>query len=135
MAKQSNRSKLISLIHAQKSTARLDDETYRTIIFGATGKDSCTDCDMQELNAVFYDLNIVLEKQGKKKYRFFPLRQPTQTETVRIRAKKILGTDWQARLDQFIQTKVRKSSLSCLTQKELRQVMGFLSAVERNAKK
>lgn len=132
---KSNRARLISMIHAQKNAAKLDEDCYRTIIFGATGKQSCTDCDIQELNAVFYDLNIVLEKQGKKKYRFFPLRQPTQTETVRIRAKKILGTDWQARLDQFIQTKVRKSSLSCLTQKELRQVMGFLSAVERNAKK
>lgn len=133
---KSNRARLISMIHAQKNAAKLDEDCYRTIIFGATGKQSCTECDMTELRAVFYDLNIVLERQGKQTFRFFAKNEhPTQLDAVKVRAKKILGTDWQARLDQFIQTKVRKSSLSYLTQKELRQVMGFLSAVERNAKK
>ena len=131
-----NRNKLISLIHAQKNAANIDEDCYRTIIFGATGKQSCTDCDMNELRAVFYDLNVVLVKQGKKPYRFFPhIEHPTQLDAVKARAQKILGEGWQKRLDEFIQTKVRKTTLSCLTQKELRQVMGFLSTVERNAKK
>lgn len=134
---KTNRTKLISLIHAQKTAARLDDDCYRTIIFGATGKQSCTECDMTELRSIFYDLNIVLEKQGKQTFRFFPKndRQPTQLDALRIRAKKILGTDWQARLDEFIQSKMRKTSFSCLTQTEIRRVMGFLSTLERKAKK
>lgn len=133
---KSNRTRLISMIHAQKNTAKLDEDCYRTIIFGATGKQSCTDCDMTELRAVFYDLNIVLERQGKQAFRFFAKNEhPTQLDAVKVRAKKILGTDWQARLDQFIQTKVRNTTLPCLTQKELRQVMGFLSTLERTAKK
>ena len=134
--KKTNRSKLISLIHAQKNAAKLDEECYRTIIFGATGKQSCTDCDVKELRSVFNDLNIVLERQGKETFRFFPkYEQPTQLDAVKARAQKILGTDWQKRLDEFVQTKVRKTTLACLTQKELRQVMGFLSTVERNANK
>lgn len=131
-----NRTRLISMIHAQKNTAKLDEDCYRTIIFGATGKQSCTECDMTELRAVFNDLNIVLERQKKVPFRFIPkFEHPTQLDAVKARAQKILGEGWQKRLDEFIQTKVRKTTLSCLTQKELRQVMGFLSTVERNAKK
>ena len=133
---KSNRARLISMIHAQKNAAKLDEDCYRTIIFGATGKQSCTDCDMTELRAVFYNLNIVLERQGKQTFRFFAKNESsTQLDAVKVRAKKILGTDWQKRLDEFIQTKVRNTTLPCLTQKELRQVMGFLSTLERNAKK
>ena len=136
MSNKSNRTRLISMIHAQKNTAKLDEDCYRTIIFGATGKQSCTECDMTELRAIFYDLNIVLGRQGKQTFRLIIKNEhPTQLDAVKVRAKKILGTDWQKRLDEFIQTKVRNTTLTCLTQKELRQVMGFLSALERNAKK
>ncbi|MBQ6780244.1 MAG: DUF1018 domain-containing protein [Treponema sp.] len=135
MQKKSNRSRLIAIIHAQKNAARLDDEVYRAIVYGATGEDSCTDCTMSKLKAIFTDLNIVLEKQGQTPFLYAPrYEQPTQCDAVRTRAKKILGADWQARLDLFIQTKIRPASLSVLTQKELRQVMGFLSAVERRGR-
>lgn len=127
---KTNRARLISLIHAQKNVAKLNDDCYRTIIFGATGKQSCTECNQNELRSIFHDLNIVLEKQGKKIFKFFP-KSFTQIETIKIRAKKILGFDWQKRLDEFIQNKVRNTTLQCLTQKELRQVMGFLSTLER----
>ena len=136
MKPMTNRKKLISLIHAQKTAAKIDEDCYRTIIFGATGKQSCTECDTAELRAVFNDLNIVLERQKKAPFRFIPkFEHPTQLDAVKARAQKILGEGWQKRLDEYIQTKVRKTTLSCLTQKELRQVMGFLSTVERNAKK
>ena len=135
MKHKSNRSRLISIIHAQKNSARLDEEAYRAIVYGATGENSCADCTVKQLQAIHADLNIVLQKRGQKPFVYAPrYEQTTQTEAVRIRAKKILGTDWQIRLDEFIQTKVRDASLACLTQKELRQVMGFLSTVERNAR-
>lgn len=130
---KSNRSRLITIIHAQKSSAGLDDATYRTIIYGATGKSSCTECSYKELNAVFYDLNTVLLKRGKEPFKFFAhYEKPSLLDAVIARAKKILGEDWQNRIDQFLTAKVRKTTLNCLNQKELRQVMGFISTVERN---
>lgn len=131
MSKKSNRTRLISLIHAQKKVSHLNDENYRTIIYGATGKQSCSECDMSELKSIFNDLNVILERQNQKTFRFFPSRQTTQKEAVIVRAKNILGEDWEARITQFVQSRVKKHSLSLCTQKELRQVMGFISTIGR----
>ncbi|WP_147613837.1 phage protein GemA/Gp16 family protein [Treponema pectinovorum] len=135
MPGKSNRNRLISLIHAQKKAAHLNDENYRTIVYGATGKQSCSECDMTELKTIFNDLNSILETQKQKPFRFFPARQTTQKEAVVARAKRILGDGWESRVTQFIQTKVKKHSLSFCTQNELRQVMGFISTIERTENK
>ena len=104
MGNKTNRSRLISLIHAQKNAAGLDDATYRLIISGASGKQSCTECCMKELKQIFTDLNSILEKQGKQTFRYYPRwEQPTLKDAVTARAKKILGEDWQNRLDSDVQ--------------------------------
>ena len=132
MKNKSNRSRLISLIHAQKNAAALDDPTYRLIISGATGKQSCTDCTMQELKVVFTDLNSVLEKQGRQTFRYYPRwEQPTLKDAVAARARKILGKDWQNRLDSFAQTRFSKAKYILCTNAELRSIMAFLTNVER----
>lgn len=132
MKPKTNRTRLIGIIHAQRTAADLDEVAYRAVIGGATGNETCAACTMTQLKSVFYALNTVLTRQGKKPFVFIPRYEaPSLLDAVLARAEKILGTDYQVRLDLFIQTKVRKASLSCLTQRELRQVMGFLSNVER----
>lgn len=132
MDNRSNRSRLISKIHAQKNAAELDDATYRLIISGASGKQSCTECSMKELNQIFTDLNSILEKQGKQTFRYYPRwEQPTLKDAVTARAKKILGEDWQNRLDSFSQTRFSKAKYILCTNAELRSIMAFLTNVER----
>ncbi|MBR6153563.1 MAG: DUF1018 domain-containing protein [Treponema sp.] len=132
MEQKSNRSRLIGLIHVQKTVAKLDDETYRTIISGATGKESCTECTTQELRAIFRDLNLILEKQGKKTFSFYPRWEPpTLKDAVIARARKILGDDWENRLDSFSQSKFSKAKFRLCNKSELLRIMAFLTNVER----
>ncbi|MBR4464852.1 MAG: DUF1018 domain-containing protein [Treponema sp.] len=134
MDNRSNRSRLISKIHAQKNAAGLDDATYRLIISGASGKQSCTECSMKELKQIFTDLNSFLEKQGKQTFRYYPRwEQPTVKDAVTARAKKILGDDWENRLNSFTQTKFSKAKYILCTNAELLSVMAFLTNVERRA--
>lgn len=129
---KSNRARLISLIHAQKNSAGLDDDTYRLIISGATGKQSCAECTTQELRTIFADLNSILEKTGKETYRFYwRWESPSLLDAVSARARKILGTDWKDRLDSFVQTRFKKESYTKCGENELRSIMAFLSKTER----
>lgn len=132
MEQKSNRSRLIGLIHVQKTSAKLDDETYRAIISGATGKESCIDCTMTELKAVFRTLNLILGKQGKKPLSFYPRWEPpTLKDAVIARARKILGDDWENRLDSFSQAKFSKIKFRLCNKSELLRIMAFLTNVER----
>lgn len=132
--KSTNRSRLIAMIHTQKSTAKLTDEEYRLIVSGATGKQSCTECSMQELFSIFADLNIVLQKKGKDRFFFkWEQHQGTIQDSIISRAKRILGDDWEKRLHGFLQNH-QKQNLSQCSEKELRQIQGWLSNVERTQK-
>lgn len=132
MAKKTNRTRLISLIHAQKNSAALDVETYRLIISGATGKQSCTDCTMQELKTIFSDLNEVLTKQGKQTFRYYPKwESPSLLDAVVARAQNTLGTEWKNRLNSFVQNKFKKNTYTKCSSNELRSVMAFLTKIER----
>ena len=132
MQKRTNRSRLISKIHAQKNAAGLDDVTYRMIVSGATGKESCTECSMKELQTIFHDLNAVLIKQGKQTFAYYPhWEQPSLKDAVTARAKKLLGEDWEKRLDSFAQTKFSKAKYILCDKSELRRIMAFLSNIER----
>lgn len=132
--KKSNRSRLIAMIHTQKSAAQLTDEEYRLIIYGATWNQSCTECSMQDLFKIFADMNIVLERKGKEKFFFkWEQHQGTLQDSVIARAKKILGDEWEIRLKGFLKNH-QKENLSQCSDKELRQIQGWLSNVERTGK-
>jgi phage gp16-like protein len=51
---------LVAKIHVAKKALRLDDDTYRTLLFNVTGKDSCKDMSVGELQKVMK----VLEGKG-----------------------------------------------------------------------
>ena len=138
MAKEKTyRARLIGMIHMQKSAAQLTDEEYRLIISGATGKQSCSDCNIKELFAIHYDLNAVLIKQGKKGFVFYRNPRPKGNTTIQdavvAKAKKVLGDNWNERLDGFLK-KLNRTSLKSCTDKEIRQIMGWISSTERSKK-
>lgn len=138
MAKEKTfRDRLIGLIHMQKSAAQLSDEDYRLIVAGATGKQTCSDCSIQELFAVHKDLNAVLIKQGKKGFVFYRTPKPKMKLTIQdaviSRAKKVLGENWKERLDGFL-LRMNKTSLYRCSDKEIRQIMGWISSTAKGGK-
>lgn len=132
MNEKTNRARLISLIHAQKNAAELPDDVYRLVITSAVGKESCKYCSMKELRTVFYVLNGILAKQGKKQFRFYSRWEKNSlSDAVIARAKKILGEGWEVRLDSFTNAKFKKKPFSRCNNSELRIVMAFLTNMER----
>ena len=128
---KSNRSRLISLIHAQKNAAGFDDSTYRIVIAQKTGKESCSECTMQELKTIFESLNTVLQTLGKNTFVYYPRwEQPSLKDAVTARAKKLLGEDWEKRLDSFAQAKFAKAKYILCDKSELRRIMAFLTKLE-----
>lgn len=132
---KSYRARLIGMIHMQKTAAHLDEDAYRAILFGATGKESCSDCSIDELFAAHRDLNTVLIKQGKTGFVFYKNAKPkgaiTIQDTAIFRAKKVLGYNWKERLDGFLH-RINKTSVYQCNDNEIRQIMGWISTVERN---
>ncbi|AWX14251.1 GemA protein [Mergibacter septicus] len=55
-----NRKLLIQKIHIAKNQLNIDDETYRLMLFTATGKRSCSEMNISELSHVFY----AMKKRG-----------------------------------------------------------------------
>lgn len=138
MAKEkSYRTRLIGMIHMQKSAAHITDDGYRLILIGATGKLTCTECSIKELFAVHKDLNTLLVKQGQKAFIFHRSpkhsNKPTIQNAVETRAKKVLGKNWKERLDGFLQ-KLNRPSVKDCTEDEIRRIMGWISTTERRQK-
>lgn len=138
MAKEkSYRSRLVGMIHMQKTAAQLTDEDYRLIVAGVTGKQTCSECSIQELFAVHKDLNAVLIKQGKKGFVFYrnprPKGKTTIQDAVISRAKKVLGDNWKERLDGFL-LRINKTSIYKCSDREIRQIMGWISSTERGTR-
>lgn len=138
MAKEkSYRTRLIGMIHMQKTAAHITDDGYRLILMGAAGKLSCSECSLKELFAVHKDLNTLLVKQGQKAFVFHRSpkhsNKPTIQNAVVAKAKKVLGQNWKERLDGFLQ-KLNKTSVKDCTENEIRRIMGWISTTERRKK-
>ena len=131
---RSPRNRLIALIHAQKNAAGLSDDEYKTILYGATGKGSCTDCAQKELFSIFNDLNSVLEKRGQRKVVF--RRNPnghkktTIQDAVIYKARQTFGDGYYNRLQGYLK-KMNKIDLASCDFKEIRQIMGWLSTEQK----
>ena len=138
MAKEkSYRTRLIGMIHMQKSAAHITDDGYRLILMGAAGKLTCTECSIKELFAIHKDLNTLLVKQGQKAFVFHGSpnhsNKPTIQNAVETRARKVLGENWKERLDGFLH-KLNRTSVKDCTENEVRRIMGWISTTERRKK-
>ncbi len=71
------RKRLLAQIHIGKKQLGLDDDTYRSLLRGVTGKDSCRGLHMAELHKVVH----ALKQRGFKSQRKLPKRKPNQAPT------------------------------------------------------
>lgn len=130
---KSNRTRILGLIHMQKSASGMSDSEYRSVIQSQAGKNSCSECTMAELTEIFQAMNRYLTKIGKTPF-FFRRNPALMQDAVVARAKKAFGLDWKKRVDGFIE-RFNKSSLVFCSQQELRQVMAFITTMEKCRKR
>jgi hypothetical protein len=120
----------LARIHILKKEAALTDEEYRALLFGAAGVSSAADIETPDQ---YYKVVFTLEKHlasiGK-----IPsgctANKKNLPEVILDRAKRILGPGCQSRMAGYLR-KMGKTGLGECSDRELRRVMGFLSAVER----
>lgn len=116
-----DRKTLIKQLHILKSKLGLDEDTYRDMLFCATGKTSSIFLDEKELR------RLVLELKFKSRR-----TQPDWLRHLYSRAKAVLGADYRTRLHQFcfehlgltpeqLDEMGRKSAHAFLTQMEVRK--------------
>lgn len=128
---RTNRAKLIGIIHMQKAVAKLTDDEYRSIINSITGNSSCIGCNMQQLYSIHANLNSVLKLQGQNPFIFNINRKKKDIRNaLESRAQKVLGENWHARLAGYLK-KINRQSINGCTPSEIRQVMGWISTIER----
>ena len=157
----SKRQSLIALVHIAKSKARvcskcgliafgtdtcpkcgkklcfMPDFWYRSILQSATGSDSCSFMESDDLEKV---MDVFNEAGFRKAFPYISPRaeQAKQNAAVRrnirFRAEQVLGDNWQARVNGFVKSKMGKNSLSFCNAMELRKVIGWINATDRNRK-
>ncbi|MGP1489950.1 MAG: hypothetical protein ACTTI6_02595 [Treponema sp.] len=130
---EAKRKKYLSLIHLQKAKAHLDDELYVTLLYSCASVDSAAKITtIQQFEAVVTALNKLLAAQGQSPLgdRNYIPHSSAFLHTVKVRACRILGPMWEQRLTGYLK-KIGQSQLEECSHPQLRQVMGFLSAIER----
>lgn len=130
---EAKRKKYLSLIHLQKAKAHLDDELYVTLLYSCASVDSAAKITtIQQFEAVVTALNKLLAAQGHSPLgdRNYIPHGSVFLNAVKVRACRILGIMWEQRLTGYLK-KIGQSQLEECSHPQLRQVMGFLSAIER----
>jgi hypothetical protein len=112
--------KELARIHTMKKEADITDEDYRVLLSGAAGVDSAKDIKSQaQYKRVIKALLNLRVAQGKN---------ILFEKAVYAKAKCTLGSDWRTRLSGYLK-RLNKTTLADCNDRELRQIMGFLSKV------
>lgn len=128
---ETQKQKMIKLIHTQKTLAGIDDETYCCVLMGEANVQSSLHMQtLSQFSAVITALNNLLIAQGKT-----PLGGSAQPVTRNIyplvkRAERILGPDVDRRFGGFIR-KLGRKSVNDLSPLEIRKCHGFLTRLEQ----
>lgn len=112
------KAKLIQLIHIAKSQLGLDDDTYRAALLGASGKTSCSQMSVPELNKVLEHFKKAGFKT-KAKRRLSPKSDPKQFgEINKIRAiwitmykQNIVRDGSETALDSYVNRVLNRNKL------------------------
>jgi len=84
---QNKRQKLIQLIHVGKNNLALSDDAYRAILLGASGKNSCADMTIPELEKVMK----AIKRAGFTFCKHLPLRKEEIGKATRDQLEYIKG--------------------------------------------
>ncbi|MCL1812257.1 MAG: regulatory protein GemA [Treponema sp.] len=126
--------KELARIHAMKKEAELTDEDYRLLLSGAAGIDSAKDiASPDQYYKIITALSNLLMAKSKIPFGRSINKRQTFCDAVKVKASTVLGKDYQVRLSGYLR-KMGKADLAKCNDWELRQVMGFLSRIEKQEK-
>lgn len=111
--------KLIQLIHVARRELKLDDDTYRQKLQAATGKTSCKQMNLRELNAAYQAFKDSGFKRSFKRHKTAGKARSTEHQRSAIAGKiraiwremyrhGFLKTDSDAGLNAYVKRQTRK---------------------------
>lgn len=131
---------VISKIHVAKKELGLDDDRYRAMLIGITGKDSCKDMNLVELNKVYRQMEkdgfVIKVKKGKA------TREPENNAFQKkiwaiwfdLKEKGFVSGGTTA-LNKFIKRQTGVESIDWVKSKEIADpIIEGLKAMQRRAK-
>lgn len=138
--KKLDRRAALARIHVCKKELGLDEVTYREMLAGITGKDSCAKMTDAQLRAVLDHLSRFVPPH-RKKTRANRAPQPGEPggdlgrdQNMRIvyaKARRVLGPDWRRRLTGLCEKIAGKSAPEWCTNRELVQLMAAVGKIGR----
>jgi len=108
-----------------ENQTKLSDEQYRNLLKDITGKHSCstmTDDDLDKVVKFFQCAGFVKKVEVSQELK---ARQKT-IGVILFLARKVLGDNYESRLESFLFKKTGEFKLYKLDDKQLRQVVGWL---------
>ena len=128
---ETQKKKMIKLIHTQKTLAGIDDEAYCCILMGAAGVQSSLYLQtVSQFSEVIAALNKLLAAQGKAPLGGSARPVPRDIYPLKKRAARVLGADADRRLGGFIRT-LGKETINGLSPLEIRKCHAFLTRIEQ----
>ncbi len=129
---QDTRRKLLALIHMGKKEMGLDEDSYRRMLRHLTGKNSCKDMEIRELNHVLNYMVVVGRFKPGKGYANYEI---AMAERLKRDAREILGPNWEKRLRGLCRKLTGVEAVEWLHHQQLRQVWGALRKIEEQEKR
>lgn len=134
------RKDVIKKIHIAKADLKLDDDRYRAMLLGLTGKDSCKDMTLIELNQVYRQMEkdgfVVKVKKGKATRK--PENTPEQKKIWAIWFSLVDGgkvTDSTRALNAFIKRQTGIESIDWVkSSADADKVIEGLKAIQKRTK-
>lgn len=120
-----------------KESTPLSDGRYRSSLEMVTGKRSCKDMDLQDLERVYRLFSSIGFRPTRTKVD--PKRELAESLAhlrwaIEQRAPEVLGENWKRRMDGFLRN-MGKDSLRFCSHTELRKIHGWLSRIKKKEEK
>jgi phage gp16-like protein len=122
------RNDLIKKIHVIKRDLGMIDEDYRMVLYNISGKTSCADIGIEELNLIAIALGKMMDNTGTGS----PIKKNPDQHRFIARLMDILGWDW-SRTAEYCQQITGKRTTKACTPVELSKIIrGMIATIDHH---
>lgn len=119
------RAELIKRIHVLKNDLTLDNDTYRSILFNATGEVTCTKIDLEGLNLVYLSLQCLVGRDSRPDH-----NQNERQHTMIPRLMEILGWNWTRTAEFCKQITGKNNTRKCTAAELAKMIRGMVAVID-----
>jgi phage gp16-like protein len=123
-----NRNDFIKKIHVLKRDLGMIDEDYRMVLYNISGKTSCKDIGIEELNLITIALGKMKDNTGVAGQ----VKKNPQQHKMIARLMDILGWNWNRTAEYCEQITNKKSTKACSPQELSNIIRGMVATIDHH---